>query len=147
MMHISPSGMPIMPRHPAAARSVSKLKINATLYIVKKYLEINLQNLLTIKTYLDIMQIVKRYLDNAPNKQGGYEMTREEFYGMYESHINDSPRKIELRDGYEVNYTNGDVYKYQEILKPGRTPSSWSGSYFADDFEYRCYWNSEPITA
>ena len=74
-------------------------------------------------------------------------MTREEFYKAYESHLSDSPREIALRDGYEMHYQNGDIYKFKETLKPGRTPSSWSGSFFADDFDSSCYWNGELITA
>ena len=74
-------------------------------------------------------------------------MTREEFYKAYNSHLDDTPREITFRDGYEMHYPNGDVYKFQETLKPGRTPSRWSGSFFVDDFVYTCSWNGELITA
>lgn len=74
-------------------------------------------------------------------------MTRDEFFKAYESHLGDNPNEIALRDGYEMHYPNGDIYKFQEKLKPGRTPSRWSGSFFADDFEYACTWNGELITA
>jgi hypothetical protein len=73
-------------------------------------------------------------------------MKREQFYAEHAKHLKDKPKEIALRDGYEMHYPNGDVYKYREVLKPGRTPSRWSGSYFADDFEYYCYWNGELIT-
>lgn len=68
-------------------------------------------------------------------------VTREEFYKAYKSHLGDKSTKINFRNGYEIHYPNGDVYKYVETLKPDRTPSSWSGTYMASDFTYACYWN------
>ena len=73
-------------------------------------------------------------------------MTFEEFYKRYLSHVKETPRKIPLKfDGYELRYANGDVYRYEETLKPGRTPSWW-GNYAADDFTYHNTWNGEVIT-
>ena len=92
---------------------------------------------------LDYTKIVGRA---KPTNVEEMKMTREEFYKVYESHLNDTTRDVELRDGYEVHYPNGDIYRYKETLIPGRAPSSWSGSYFSDDFVKTSYWNNELIT-
>jgi hypothetical protein len=63
-----------------------------------------------------------------------------------EIHPNDTGREVLLKGGsYERHYENGDIYKHEEILKPNSVPSSYSGSYFSDDFEYFNYWNGKLI--
>lgn len=72
-------------------------------------------------------------------------MTFDEFYKHYLSHVKENPRKIPLKfDGYELRYANGDIYRFEETLKPGRVMPYW-GNFGTDDFTYCSTWNGEVI--
>lgn len=73
-------------------------------------------------------------------------MTHDDFCKAFRAHDGETPRKTALAfDGYELHFENGDVYRHEEVLKSNRTPSSWSGSFFVDDFVYTNTWNGEQI--
>jgi hypothetical protein len=73
-------------------------------------------------------------------------MTFNNFYAAYRQHDGEQPqRKPRKYDGYELHFINGDTYIYDEQLKPGRIPSSWSGCYGMDDFTTRATWNGDLI--
>ena len=73
-------------------------------------------------------------------------MTYTEFVNEYSKHDGEKPYKAQLRwDGYELRFDNGDVYRHEETLKPGAQPSSWSQTYFSDQFIYTNTWNGKEI--
>lgn len=74
-------------------------------------------------------------------------MSFDEFYAAYRKHDKDVPvRKPRRYDGYELHYKNGDVYVYDEQLKPGHHPD-WNGNYGMDDFICTSTWNGRVIAA
>lgn len=47
-------------------------------------------------------------------------MTFNEFYKKYLEHVSEIPQRKPLAfAGYELHYANGDVYRFEERLKPG----------------------------
>jgi hypothetical protein len=74
-------------------------------------------------------------------------ITFDKFCEEYQKHDKEMPKRVERKfDGYEYHFQNGDCYIQDEQLIPGRTPSSYSGSYMSDDFTYKNTWNGEEIT-
>lgn len=73
-------------------------------------------------------------------------MKFEQFYTEYRNHDGENPIKKQRRfDGYELHFENGDVYIYDEELKPGAMPSSYSKCYMSDDFTTSSTWNGQRI--
>ena len=71
-------------------------------------------------------------------------MKASEFVAKLREHDGERPVKRPLKyDGYTLEFANGDIYRYEETLKPGAYPKR--NGYDSDDFVYSCIWNGEPI--